>query len=131
MKTVIPMKIAITSQNQRNVTGHAGRATRFVVYEVKDGNVVDKHLIETDKENTLHEFFHNPRVPGKSHPVLDVDVIITGSMGPGFVHHMVEFGIEAIMTDEQDLDEVVAHFLDGTLRRQMPGMHHHNHHHHH
>lgn len=125
------MKIVITSQNQRTVSGHAGRATRFVVFEVENGNVISKDLIEVDKENTLHEFFHNPRVPGKTHPVLDADVVITGSMGPGFVHHMDEFGIEAVMTDERELEDVVQKFLDGTLSRQQPSAHHHGHNHHH
>ena len=124
------MKIAITSQNQRTVSGHAGRATRFVVFEVENGNVQSKSLIEVDKENTLHEFFHNPRVPGKMHPALVVDVMVTGSMGPGFVHHMAEFGIEPVMTDETDLDMVVQKYVDGTLNRLQPSAHHHHDHHH-
>lgn len=124
------MKIAITSQNQRTVSGHAGRATRFVVYEVENGNVIGKELIEVDKENTLHEFFHNARIPGKIHPVLEVDVVITGSMGPGFVHHMDEFGVEAVMTNESELDDVVNKYINGTLSRQSPSAHHHNHNHH-
>lgn len=123
------MKIAITSQNQRTVSGHAGRATRFVVYEVENGNVLNKELLEVDQQNTLHEFFHNPRIPGKRHPVLDANVVITGSMGPGFIHHMAEFGIEPVMTDERDLDIVVQKYLDGTLNRMQPSAHNHNHHH--
>lgn len=123
------MKIAITSQNQRTVSGHAGRATRFVVYEVDNGKVIGKELIEVDKENTLHEFFHNARIPGKTHPVLKVDVVITGSMGPGFIRHMEEFDIEAIMTDEHELDVVVNKYLNGTLNSLAPSAHHHNHHH--
>lgn len=124
------MKIVITSQNKRTVSGHAGRATRFVLFTLENGSVISKDLIEVDKENTLHEFFHNPRVPGNTHPVLEADVIITGSMGPGFVHHMDEFGIESVMTDERDLDDVVQKYLNGTLSRQMPSGQHHNHHHH-
>ena len=42
------MKIAITSQNQRTVSGHAGKTTRFVVFEVEHKNITDKSLIELD-----------------------------------------------------------------------------------
>jgi predicted Fe-Mo cluster-binding NifX family protein len=37
-------RIGITSQNRRTVTGHAGRCRRFWVYDVKDGQVLERRL---------------------------------------------------------------------------------------
>ncbi len=120
------MKIAITSQNQRTVSGHAGKTTRFVVFEVEQGKIVDKSLLELEVSNVLHEHFHGNPALGYVHPVLEMDVVITGSMGPGFPIKMQANGIEAIMTDEKDIDVVMVKYLDGTLERLQPSAHHHH-----
>lgn len=119
------MKIAITSQNKRNVSGHAGKTTRFVVFEVKDNKIVNKVLIELEKDNVLHEHFHGNPSPGYVHPILEMDVVITGSMGPGFPVKMKANGIDAIMTDEKEVDEVILKYLAGTLVRLQPNAQHH------
>ena len=120
------MKIAITSQNQRTVSGHAGKTTRFVVFEIDNNVITDKSLIELEKENVLHEYFHANPSRSDVHPVLEMDVVITGSMGPGFPIKMKAHGIEAIMTDEKDIDVVVKSYLDGNLIRLQPQAHHHH-----
>lgn len=120
------MKIAITSQNQRTVSGHAGKTTRFVVFEVENKNLISRSLIELEKDNVLHEHFHGNPAPDYVHPVLEMDVVITGSMGPGFPIKMNANGIEAVMTDEKDIDTVLEKFLDGTLIRLNPTAHHHH-----
>lgn len=115
------MKIAITSQNQRTVSGHAGKTTRFVVFEVENNKIIDKSLIELDKENVLHEYFHGNPAADYVHPVLEMDVIITGSMGAGFPIKMKMNDVEAIMTDEKDIEMAISKYLDATLKRLMPG----------
>ena len=120
------MKIAITSQNQKSVSGHAGKTTRFVVFEIEDNKVVNKSLLELEVSNVLHEHFHGNPAPGYVHPVLEMDVVITGSMGPGFPVKMQANGIEAIMTEEKDIDLVISSYLDGTLVRLQPEGHHHH-----
>ena len=121
------MKIAITSQNQRTVSGHAGKTTRFVVFEVEDKKVVNKSKLELEVSNVLHEHFHGNPAPGYVHPVLEMDIVITGSMGPGFPVKMQANGIEAIMTDEKDIDVVIEKYLDGSLVKLRPDTHHHHH----
>lgn len=120
------MKIAITSQNQRTVSGHAGKTTRFVVFEIENNNITSKSTLELEKENVLHEYFHGNPSPDYVHPVLEMDVVITGSMGPGFPVKMKANGIEAVMTDEKDIEVVINKFLDGTLARLQPNAHHHH-----
>ena len=120
------MKIAITSQNKRTVSGHAGKTTRFVVFEVDGAKIVEKSLIELEKDNVLHEHFHGNPAPDYVHPVLEMDVVITGSMGPGFPIKMKANGIEAIMTDVREIEEVISKYLDGSLVRLQPDTHHHH-----
>jgi len=49
------MKIAVTSQNRKLVTKHAGRCRRFWVYRVEEGQVADKSLLELSKEQSFHD----------------------------------------------------------------------------
>ncbi|MCW8959748.1 MAG: NifB/NifX family molybdenum-iron cluster-binding protein, partial [Gammaproteobacteria bacterium] len=75
------MKIAVTSQNRREITGHAGRCRKFWIYEIEDRQIVDKQLLELPKEQAFHE--SDPRQP---HPLDDVTVLISGGMGQGMQH---------------------------------------------
>ena len=40
------MKIAVTSQNRKTITGHAGKCRKFWIYEIVDKKVVDNTLLE-------------------------------------------------------------------------------------
>lgn len=120
------MKIAVTSQNKRTVSGHAGKTTRFVVFTIVDNAIIRKETLELDVSNVLHDYFHGNPAPAYVHPILTMDVVITGSMGPGFPVKMQMHGIEAIMTDVTDVDEVVTRYLEGTLIRLQPTAHHHH-----
>ena len=120
------MKIALTSQYKRTLSGHAGKCTRFYIYEISDEKeIVGKELLELDAEMMLHNHFHGPN-PEAHHPLFEMDVIITGDMGSGFPIKMKSKGIQAIMTDEKDLDEVINKAIAGTLVMLSPTGHHHH-----
>ena len=40
------MKIAVTSQNRRTITEHAGKCRKFWVYDIEQGQVTGKTLLE-------------------------------------------------------------------------------------
>lgn len=110
------MKIAITSQNRREITGHAGRCRNFWIYEIAEEApqaVKDKQLLELPKEQSLHEHAGNG-----PHPLDGVDVLITGGMGGGMRQRLAGKGIRGITTPETDPDRAVADLLDGSLVEQ-------------
>ena len=73
------MKIAITSQNFRTITGHAGKTRRFLVYQVDNEHRWEEVArLDLPKEMSLHEY------KGDDHPVYDVDIVITASCGENF-----------------------------------------------
>lgn len=122
------MKIAVSSQNKVQVTGHAGKTSRFWSYEVNDTKQVErKELIELDKEDILHIRFHESETPFAPHPIFDMDVIITGGAGFGFVNRLAQVGVQVVITDEQDPDTAVEKYLSGTLSQMPPHRHHHQH----
>ncbi|MDY7219868.1 NifB/NifX family molybdenum-iron cluster-binding protein [Denitrificimonas sp. JX-1] len=101
------MKIAVTSQNRKTVTGHAGRCRRFWIYTVDGGEVTDKTLLELSKEESFHDSDSN-----SPHPLDAIDVLLTGGMGPGLAQRMARKGTEAQVTSETDPDAAIKHYLD-------------------
>lgn len=101
------MKIAVTSQNFRTVTAHAGRTRRFLVYLTKPGgDPVEIDRLDMPKDMAMHEF-HRER----AHPLDAVDVVIAGSFGEGFARRMAKRGIRAVTTDRTDPLDAVRDFL--------------------
>lgn len=104
------VKIAITSQNRRTITEHAGKCRKFWIYDIEEDQVVGKTLLELPIEQSFHE--SSPHDP---HPLDAVQVLITGGMGPGLRHRLTVKGINALITPETDPDRAVATYLQGTL----------------
>ena len=100
------MKIAVTSQNFRTVTPHAGKTRRFLVYEAGDGEPVEAGRLDLPKELSIHEFHADG-----PHPLDEVDVVIAGSFGEGFAARMAARGIVVDSTELADPIEAVKAYL--------------------
>jgi len=98
------MKIAVTSQNFRTITGHAGKTRRFLVFEVEDGKPELIEKLDLPRDMSFHELPH-----GNPHPVDGVDILITASCGDGFRRKMTERGIALVVTEETDPDVAASH----------------------
>ncbi len=118
------LKIAVTSQNRKTVTGHAGKCRKFWIFEVEGTDIKDKTLLELSIEQSFHES-HG----ASSHPLDDMNVLITGGMGAGLQQRLKQKGILAVATSETDPDRAVAAWLAGTLPEAEPESHGHPHHH--
>lgn len=111
--------IAITSQNFRTITGHAGKARRFLIYTVEaDMSVSETARLDLPREMAMHEF--DDRFP---HPLDNTDVLITGGSGDGFVRRMARRGVRVIATAETDPEAAVHAFLAGCLKSPVPHDH--------
>lgn len=109
------MKIAVTSQNRRTVTSHAGRCRRFWIYQVEDDAPIDRELLELPREQSFHE-----SSPGEPHPLDGIQALISQGMGEGLMHRLARMGARGYLTDESDPDRAVRLLLDGALG-QGPG----------
>jgi predicted Fe-Mo cluster-binding NifX family protein len=116
------MKIAVTSQNRKTITEHAGRCRKFFVFNIENNKIINKELIELPKEQSFHE--SSPHAP---HVLDDIDVLIAGDMGQGLITRLARKGIEAIVTKETDPEQAVTLYLSGTLPRELPQGHRHGH----
>ena len=126
------MKIAVTSQNRRTVTEHAGKCRKFWIYDIEQGQVAGKTLLELPIEQSFHE-----SSPHEPHPLDAVQALIAGGMGSGLRHRLATKGITALVTSETDPDQAVVAYLRGALTvdaspcAQGSHQHHQHHHHHH
>lgn len=101
------MKIAVSSQNFRTVTPHAGRARRFLVYEVDDaGTPIEVDRLDFPKDMSMHDY----RGSGP-HPLDGMDGLIVGSCGEGFIERMASRSIVCVTTTVSDPIEAIRDFL--------------------
>jgi predicted Fe-Mo cluster-binding NifX family protein len=109
------MKIAVTSQDFRTVTGHAGRARRFLIFDVQPG----AEPVETARlDLTREQSFHEAGTLG-THPIDGVAVLLSAGFALHFAQLMAERGIQAAITDRLDpveaVKDYVARHAAGTL----------------
>jgi predicted Fe-Mo cluster-binding NifX family protein len=114
------MKIAVTSQNRKNVTEHAGRCRKFWVFTIDGSLIVDKQLLELPKEQSFHD-----SSPHAAHPLDKMDVLISGGMGEGLVNRLERKGIKGFVTSESDPESAVSLYLSGALSSEPPRSHSH------
>ena len=130
------MKIAVTSQNRKDITGHAGKCRKFWLYDIEHQQVQSKQLIELPLDQSFHEVAHATTASATPHPLDGIQVLIAGGMGQGLQNRLKHKGIRAVATSETQPDQAVAAWLAGTLVEIDPeshegGDHHHDDDHHH
>lgn len=114
------MRIAVTSQNFRSITGHAGRTRRFLVFDVDSfASVSEINRLDLPKELAMHGFDDS-----QPHPLDGMDVLITGGAGDGFVRRLARRGVRVVATSETDPETAVHAFLAGCLREARPQLMH-------
>jgi predicted Fe-Mo cluster-binding NifX family protein len=119
------MRIAVTSQNYKTITGHAGKSRRFLVFET-DGSATPAEVERLDlpKEMSVHEYH------GDDHPLfqLGLAALVTQGAGEGFVQRMARHGIVVHATSESDPVRAVALVAGGLpLPAALPHDHDHGH----
>ncbi|MFZ2162987.1 MAG: NifB/NifX family molybdenum-iron cluster-binding protein [Sideroxyarcus sp.] len=114
------MRIAVSSQNYRTVTGHAGKARRFIVFEA-DGQTPPREIerLDLDADMAMHGYGHNA-----AHPLDRMNVLITGGAGEGFVRNLAARGVLVVATNETIPSLAVEAFLDGRVKSASDGCNH-------
>jgi predicted Fe-Mo cluster-binding NifX family protein len=118
------MKIAVASQNRREITDHTGRCRKFWIYKIENGTIANKELLELTKQQSFHD--SSPNDPS---PLDDMQVLITGGMGASLVRRLENRGVKALITSATDPDKAVNDYLNRTLATLPAEPHEHNHKH--
>jgi predicted Fe-Mo cluster-binding NifX family protein len=125
LSTSKSMRIAVTSQNFRTITGHAGKSRRFLIYEADaDGNPTEVDRLDLPMDLSLHDYH------GDDHPLFELrlSAIVTQGAGHGFVQRMARHGIQVHTTSATDPLHAVTAILGGQpLPAAAPHSHGHGH----
>jgi predicted Fe-Mo cluster-binding NifX family protein len=121
------MRIAVTSQNFKSITGHAGKTRRFLVYELDNvGQMREIDRLDLPTAMSLHEYH------GEDHPLfqLGLTALVTQGAGTGFVQRLARHGIQVHVTSESDPLHAVNLLAGGEpLAPGLPHEHEHGHDH--
>ena len=105
------MKIAVTSQNFKSVTGHAGKSRRFIIFEVDAPCDVPAIVwLHLPMQMSFHAF------SGGRHPLDHMDVILTANASQRFVDGLAERGVQVITCNESDPHKAVCELLAGAIK---------------
>lgn len=121
------MKIAIVSdETGEKLDPHFGRADKYVVVTVAEGQEVDRELREkpTHHHGQHQHDEHGHEAETDSHEerharmlqaISDCDTLIAGGIGIPMQQAALARGMEVTLTREKDIDEIVRKYLDGIL----------------
>ena len=132
------MKIAVATNNKKNVAGHVGQCKAFLVYEIKDDKIIKVELREnrfTNHWQHNHDLGHRGRHGrgGHGHGRLaeglkDCNTLIFKSGGWRMIENLKENNIKPIITDERFSDDAVNKYLNGELEeKELVGCEDHSH----
>jgi len=117
------MKIAITSQNRKTITEHAGKCRKFWLYDVESSQITDKRLVELPIEQSFHANHE-----GLPEALSGTSVLITAGMGCNLFSRLIDLGVQPLLVSEDDPDRAVADFMAGRLVTHSPELACHDHH---
>jgi predicted Fe-Mo cluster-binding NifX family protein len=91
------MKIAVaTKDNWSKVSGHAGQATDWLLYDCEPGEPLrPAKRIHLSKAQLPHHFQDDG-----PHPLHGIEIMVASSAGTGFVRHMQNWGAQVLLTGE-------------------------------
>jgi predicted Fe-Mo cluster-binding NifX family protein len=124
-----PTKIAVATEDGVRVSAHFGRAPYFEVLTLQDGEIVTR-------ERRAKTFHQGPRQHGDgngsgqgSHAsgmitaVSDCVAVIAGGMGRPAFAAIQSAGLQPILTDIRDVEQVGRAFAAGTLTNRLELLH--------
>lgn len=107
--------VAVTSQNKKTISGHGGRCRKFYFYTIENDRIIKRDLVETPREEVLHEVFHNMG-PEAHHPIFDADIFLAAQIGQGAIVKLAQKNVRAYITPQTDPDTAIKELIEGTLK---------------
>ena len=118
------LKIAVTAQNRKTVSSHAGACRNFFIYTINDDGSYSKELLELEKNESLRYTFHEDMSDKPQNKIFEMDVLLTGGIGQGGVVKLATQNVLVRVIKETEPDVVIEKYLNRTLQFLEPENHH-------
>ena len=110
------IKIAVATEDQRNITNHFGRAPHYRIITV-DGSKIIGNEVRSKPYHSQQE--HHPAGGNHSHddmfaPIADCQVLFCGGMGTPAFTKAQDAGLSVILTGG-DIDAAIEAYISGSL----------------
>jgi hypothetical protein len=106
------MKIAVPTRDWVAVSGHAGQARCWLVYDLAGQDAGEPLPPPTRIELAKEQLFHHFR-DDSSHPLDGIEIVLAGSAGDGFIRRMKKRGADVLLTGETDPALALARIVAG------------------
>lgn len=115
------MKIAIASDDTKTISHHFGRARGFVVFDIKNGKVVNTEYRENigKYSGECGSCDHSAMINN----VKDCENVISYGMGHRIYTDLVNSDITPIVTEENTVDAALKQFLRNQLKNYVDKLH--------
>ena len=133
------MKIAIITDDEKNISQHFGRAIYYAVLTIENGQIVQremreklshKHVANESHEHTSESDQRHGFDPASQsrhgqmyQSITDCEALICGGMGTGAYESMRELGIRPIITGIEDIDTAALDYASGILANHVEKLH--------
>jgi len=139
------MKIAIVTDDEKTISAHFGRATKYVVVTVEGNAVTDRQVLDKaghrefqhDHDHHDHNHGHGQhdsrghgfgKHAGERHqlmftPIQDCQVLLARGMGRGARIGLEGLGIRPILTELREIDDAVQAVIDGSIQDHPERLH--------
>lgn len=135
------MKIAIASADEQTISRHFGRAEKYVVFSVENGQVIDRKIFPklghedfSSQGAGQHRHKQGPRGSGfgfqakfkheqMTENIKDCDMLLARGMGRGAYLDLQNKGIKPIITDIANIETAVQAVMDGTIIDHKENLH--------
>jgi predicted Fe-Mo cluster-binding NifX family protein len=111
------MKVAIPTRNWSEVSGHAGQARQWLLYDLS-AHSPDKPLPEPVRITLTKEQTPHYSKDEDVNPLDGVEIIVAGSAGDGYIRHMKKRGADVLLTGETDPTAALNRLIAG---ESLPG----------
>lgn len=108
------MKIAVTSKNQKEVSGPASHCLNYLIYETKGHQIVSKQEIILTSSQAFHQL-KKPLSRLENHPLKGIDCLISQHLGEGINGLLKDDDIKTVATNALEADSMVISYLKATI----------------
>ncbi|MEW6287597.1 MAG: NifB/NifX family molybdenum-iron cluster-binding protein [Chloroflexota bacterium] len=124
------IKIAFATDDLTTISAHLGRAKKYLVVSVENGQVVareerDKpaHHAHEDRHEHGHEQHGGHFHQNLLQPINDCQIVVARGMGRPAFESIQAASLQAILTERHTIDEALQAYLAGTLEHRPERVH--------